>query len=418
MKKLSIAFIFLLFVPVLMAEGVTNTPLAYTDCYKIALANSDAVKIQTELLTQANAAKIKSFGALLPTITLDHEREFNINGSLYSDQGWVSSITATQPVFHGLEKINEISIFDREAYRQELNLISVKRALAQSTADAYYTLASAQADQANIQDGLTLLNQRVAELRQWQELGKSRLSEVYATESTAALLAAQLEQAKASVDGAADALSRVLGIEYQVTVVQPVESADIAENISVTLTAQNRSDVLAQKAEVEASDKRIAAGLGTLLPQVDLSVSKEIGGSPFLGTTAYNDKGWQFMLLAQWPLFEGGSRVFDSISAFSQREAAYRQYISTFLDVKYELRSRLRDYAASAIIVTAMKDAYLKASQSLKAQQSDYKFGLVTNVDVLQAMSNNTTVKQSLDRSIIQRELDRQMLEISAEVVK
>ena len=418
MKKLSIIFIFSMFVTVLMAEGVTNTPLAYTDCYKIALANSDAVKIESERLTQANAAKLKSFGALLPTITLDHEREFGINGSLYSDQGWISSITATQPVFHGLEKINAISVFDREAYREELNLISTKRALAQSTADAYYTLAQAQADQANIQDGLTLLNQRVAELRQWQELGKSRLSEVYATESTAALLAAELEQAKASADGASDALSRVLGIEYQVTVVQPAESADIAENISVTFTAENRSEVLAQKAEVEASDKRIAAGLGTLLPQVDLSVSKDIGGSPLLGTTAYNDKGWQFMLLAQWPLFEGGSRVFDSISAFSQREAAYRQYISTFLDVKYELRSRLRDYAASAKIVAAMKDAYSKASQSLKAQQSDYKFGLVTNVDVLQAMSNNTSVKQSLDRAIIQRELDRQMVEISAEAVK
>src|ERR1035437_2687948 len=289
MKKLSIAFIFLLFVPVLMAEGVTNTPLACTDCYKIALANSNAVKIQSERLTQANAAKIKSFGALLPTVTLDHERDFGINGSLYFDKGWVSSITATQPVFHGLEKINAISVFDREAYKEELNLISAKRSLAQNTAAAFYALASAQADMLNLQDGLSLLLERVTQLKQWLGIGKSRLSEVYATESTAALLASQLEQAKAQVDGYSDALSRVLGIEYQVTVIQPAESTDGAADINVTFTAQNRSDVLAQKAELEASDKRIAAGLGTLLPQVDLSVTKPLGGSAYLGKTAYKD---------------------------------------------------------------------------------------------------------------------------------
>jgi outer membrane protein TolC len=403
------------------ADDQAVKPLNYEDCYKIAISNSDAVKIQDENLKQANMAKMSAIGGFLPSISVEHLRDFGVSSfgsGGYSDEGWESEIVATQPVFHGLEKINELSVYDREAYKQELNLISAKRTLAENTANAFYTLASVQADVINLQDALSFMQARVKELKQWQELGKSRVSEVYATESNAALIATQLEQSKAQVDDASDALARVLGVEYQVAVIQPSESADASADINVTFTAENRSDVLAQKAELEASDKRIASGLGVLLPQVDLSAAKVLGGTPFLGSTAYKDAGWQFMLTAQYPLFQGGQRVFDTIAAFSQREAAYRQYISTLLDVKYELRSRVRDFAAAGKIVAAMKDAYAKTTQSLNAQVADYKYGLVTNVDVLQAMSDSASVKQSLDRTIISRELDKKLLEISVEVIK
>jgi outer membrane protein len=413
---ISIAF----FLPA-FADDQAARPLSLDECYKIALSNSDAVKIQSEKLRQANMAKLDTVGALLPTISVDHFRDFGISGfnsSGYADEGWETEIIATQPVFHGLEKINEISVADREAYKEELNLISAKRDLANSTVNAFYALASAQADIINLQDALSLMLARVKELKQWQELGKSRPSEVYATESSAALIASQLEQSKAATDDASDALDRVMGIENPVAVIQPEETSSTVEDINITFTAESRSDVLAQKAEVEASDKRIATGLGVLLPQVDLSAAKVLGGTPFLGTTAYEDTGWQFMLTAQYPLFQGGQRIFDTVAAFSQREAAYRQYISTLLDVKYELRSRMRDYYAAGKILASMKDAYTKTTQSLNAQVADYKYGLVTNVDVLQAMSDSTSVKQSLDRTIITRELDKKLLEISAEVEK
>jgi outer membrane protein TolC len=403
------------------ADDGTTRPLSFDECYKIALANSDAVKIQAEKLKQANMAKLDAFGAMLPNISVEHFRDFGIrdlNSGGYSDEGWETELVAIQPVFHGLEKINEISVADREAYKEELNLISAKRNLATATANVFYALASAQADIINLQKALSFMQDRVKELKHWLDLGKSRPSEVYATESSAALIASQLEQAKAQADDASDALDRVMGVENPVAVIQPEETSSTVEDINITFTAENRSDVLAQKAEVEASDKRIASGLGVLLPQVDLSVAKVLGGTPFLGTTAYKDAGWQFMLTAQYPLFQGGQRVFDTVAAFSLREAAYRQYISTLLDVKYELRSRIRDYYAAGRIVAAMKDAYAKATQSLNAQMNDYKYGLVTNVDVLQAMSDSNTVKQSLDRTIVSRELDKKLLEISVEAVK
>jgi outer membrane protein len=423
MKNIYFLLVLLFLTSGIMADGGAAQPLTFNECYKIAVENSDAVKIQSEKLKQANAEKFKAAGNMLPSISLTHTRDYGIgsgpgNTGDFGTEGWESQLIAKQPVFYGFEKINALSVYDREAYKEELNLISVKRGLEQNTASAFYALASAQADMINLQDSQSLMLERVKQLRQWQELGKSRPSEVYATESTSAQLTSQIEQAKAQVEGAADALSRVLGVDYQVSVVQPAESPDDTVNINITYTAENRSDVLAQKAEVEASDKRIGEGLGTGLPQVDLSVSKLLGGTPYLGTTSYKDTGWQFILFAQLPLFEGGSRVFDSVSAFSQREAAYRQYISTLKDVKYELKSRLRDYSTSAKIVAAMKDAYAKTSQSLKAQQADYNYGLVTNVDVLKAMSDSTTVKQSMDRAIVQRELDKKLLEISAEGVK
>ncbi|MEI7542523.1 MAG: TolC family protein [bacterium] len=419
MKKILILLFSVIFAAGLVAESNSDTPLAFSDCYKLAIANSDAVKIQVEKLNQANLAKLKAVGNMLPNIGITHTRDFGLTSvGAYSDQGWESAITAKQTIFYGFQKINLLSMYDREAYKEELNLISVKRTLAQNTALVYYALASAQADLINVKDSLSYMNDRVTELHQWEKMGKSRPSELYAAQSKAALIASQLEQAKAVLGSAVDALDRVIGSENIKVIVQPIETDFKIEYFNITFTADNRSDILAQKAEVEAQGKKIDAGLGAMLPQVDLSVSKTLGGTPYLGTSAYKDNGWQFMLLAQWPIFEGGTRIFDSIAAFSQKEAAYRQYVSNYLDVKYELKSKLRDYKAADKIVIAMKDAYAKATQSLRAQVADYKNGLVTNVDVIQAMLDAASVKQSLDRAIVDKEKDKTILEISAEIIQ
>jgi outer membrane protein len=316
-----------------------------------------------------------------------------------------------------LEKIFNISLADREAYKEEQNLRTVEMQLASDTAQAFYDLASAQADLANIQESLDLMQDRVKELKTWLNIGKSRPSEVYAAESSAALIAAQLEDAKAAVDSAADKLALVMGVD-SVMIQQPVETDAQAPTIDAAAAAGARSDVKAAMAELEAQGRRIQMGVGAFLPQVDLNLTKYIGGTPYMAGTAYKDNGWQMMLTANWTFFEGGSRVFDSISALSEEEALRQQMRSTLANVKYEIKSKLRDFIASGRKVTTMKDAFVKTEQSLKAQQKDYNYGLVTNVDVLQAMSERATVKQSLDETIIKKEMNKVLLDAALEEYK
>jgi outer membrane protein TolC len=86
--------------------------------------------------------------------------------------------------------------------------------------------------------------------------------------------------------------------------------------------------------------------------------------------------------------------------------------------VRYEIKTRVRDYAASARILQSLKESYTKASQSLKAQEHDYANGLVTNIDVIQAMTDAETAKQSLDTAVIEEIKDMILLDISLEILK
>jgi outer membrane protein TolC len=419
---IALIVIFTFLFSVLSADDTALKPLTFQDCLKTAKQNSYDYKIQSEKAKQATLAKFKAIGGLLPEISLEHTRDYGVpsagaGAGIIQYQGWESELVAVQPVFHGLEKLTSISYYDRLEAREELNLSSTERQLSQDTASAFFALASAQADMSNIQEALDLLNKRVKELRGWLNLGKSRPSEVYAAESADAVTASQLEDAKAAVASAVDRLALIMGVE-DVIIQQPVETDASGLTVDVAAVVNNRSEVKALQAALEAQGRLIEMGAGAFLPQVDLSAAKLLGGTPYLGATAYKDTGWEFALTANWPVFEGGARVFDSIAALSAEESIRQQLKSEIAVIKYEIKSRVRDLAASENSVRVLKDAYDKSSKSLTAQEHDYEYGLVTNIDVLQAMSTAESVKQSLDREIMQKEMNKVLLGIAVEQYK
>jgi outer membrane protein len=391
----------------------------FSECLKIAKQNSYDYRIQSEKVKQAKLAKYKSVGALLPNINFQYNHDYLVpNAGTASgeiqNQGWESILSAKQPVFYGFSKIASISYFDRQEYREELNLKSVERQLSNNTAKAFYSLAASQTDVKNIQNELDLLSERVKALKGWMNIGKSRPSEVYASESAEAVTAAQLEDAKAAADSASDKLALIMGVD-NVTIKLPAETDALGVTVDVSAVVNSRSEVKALQAALEAQQRLVQIGAGNFLPQVDLDVTKDLGGTPYFGTSVYKDNGWMIGLSVNLPVFEGGSRIFDSISAFSLEESYKQQLMSIGAEIKYEIKSVVRDLAASENSVKTLKDAYDKTSKSLKAQEKDYENGLVTNIDVLQAMSAAESVKQSLDREIMNKEMNKILLGIALE---
>jgi outer membrane protein TolC len=62
-----------------------------------------------------------------------------------------------------------------------------------------------------------------------------------------------------------------------------------------------------------------------------------------------------------------------------------------------------------------LEDAYKKAKKSYELQVKEYRYGLVTNLDVLQALTFMQDVKQNWDRALIQSQLDYINLTAAAE---
>ncbi len=410
MKKVTVILGFLFLTAGLMAEEAALKAISYEDCVKTALANSFDYKIQSEKLNQANLDRLKAVGGILPEITLNHNRFYDYGSSL-SDNGWDTSISATQPVFYGFSKLFTISQMDRTAVKEEWNLAALKKTIAQDTADAFFGLASAQADLLNTREAFDVMTERVKELKQREALGKTRLSELYSTQASAAVLAAQLKQAEAAVEAASDNLASVINADNTV-IIQPVDTGAAAPDMDRDKAVNGQPEIKAAIAAIEAESSRINALHSAFLPQVDLSVSRQLGHS---GISAPSPANYSLTLMANWPLFEGGARVFEAMKGYSAEESLKQQKLQMLKTVLYDLKAKARNYEASAARVVALKEAYDKSQASYKLQEKDFRYGMATNIEVMQAMADLTNIKTSYDREIITKEKNRALLGIMAE---
>jgi outer membrane protein len=389
----------------IFAGDTAGKPLTYEECAALALQNSNDHKAQSEKLYQANLARLKAIGDILPEISLVHRRYYGSEIKSLLNDNWDSSVSAVQPVFHGFDKIMTISEMDREAVKEEYNLKALERKIKEDTAAAFYSLASAQSDLINTQEAFDLMTEREKELRQREALGKSRLSELYSVQSSAAQLAAQLELAKSNVDAAADNLALLTGAENS-AIIQPAETDDKEQDLKAADAALSLPEVKALEAGIEAEGRRVMEQQGTFLPQVDLLVSRPVGSSP------YADGGWSFMLAANWLVFEGGARLFDTMSEYSKEEGLKQQRLALLKEMLNDVKARIRNYNASVKRVKSLKEAYEKSNKSFKLIQKDYRYGMATNIEVIQSMTDMTNVKKALDNEIITKEKNKILIEI------
>jgi len=80
-----------------------------------------------------------------------------------------------------------------------------------------------------------------------------------------------------------------------------------------------------------------------------------------------------------------------------------------------EVRGYYRLLDSSLKQAAAYGKAYDKAGESYRIQIKDYRYGLVNNLDVIQAMTGMLEAKKNLDRALIEVKSAKALLDITAE---
>jgi outer membrane protein len=401
-----LAVFLLISVNIVFAEESAGKPLSYEECAALALQNSNAHKIQSEKLKQANLDRLSAIGAVLPGLSLNYDSSYTNSNSGFNRTGWESSLAISESLTNGFDSLSVILEKDRLAAKEEFNLAALERKIKEDTAAAFYTLASAQSDLINSQEALSLMTEREQELRQREALGKSRLSELYSVQSGVALLNAQLEQVKNNTDKAADLLALTTG-EKSTAIVQPVETDAAAPELNADALAPEQPEVKAIDADIEAAGRKILGSESAFLPQVGFQASTPLGGTAYPGANE-----WVFSIQANWAVFDRGSRVFGTMTEFSKEEALKQQRLAAIKMAAFNIKSKVRDYRASVSRSESLKIAYEKSNKSFKLIQKDYRMGMATNIEVIQSMTDMINVKKALDNEVIAKEKNKVLLEI------
>lgn len=397
----------------LSAPLTAQDKYTYSQCLELARGASEDLKMQSEKIIQAEQRIAQSRGTLLPSLDFVAVKTYqDTAGGEFQNDLTDTKFTLNQSLFSGLSGWHGLGAAKGEARKERLLYTAARRELNAAVAVAFYALAQIEADAANLDESLKLMIDRRDELVERARLGKSRDSEVLQLESQIAALKAQQSQVSGSMASALETLSYLTGVDSSSLEID--DGAPAAQDpgpVGRYLDgALKRSDIEALKQDVVTEQYRAKAVKGGLLPSLDLNGAYYTARS---GSSA--DSKWTAYLTLDVPLFQGGSAWARAREENSKlRQAEFKLAQSQRL-LGAQVKSLYKSLLSSIEQEDAYRDAYLKAQKSYQAQLRDYRFGLVNNLDVTQAMLSMIDAKRSYDRSVIQAKVNKAALDIAVE---
>ncbi|MBF0491674.1 MAG: TolC family protein [Deltaproteobacteria bacterium] len=399
MKRLSLFFFVLFFFPFTLSASPTGEHLTLNDCYQLTLKRSETLKLSEEDIKISEAHFLQALGTILPRINLNYSEFFQddssngdptVSSSLTQFRRPQAGIGMSLTLFRGFREFYALRSSKIDAAEKEFKKKEVERLLYGDVATAFFTVASLEAEMKSQQKIKKIVKERITEIQNRIQLGKSRDSEYAAQAAELSLIEADLEKKKGDLRIAYELLGLLTGLTPQPPI--KIEELNIVlghyEDWKSNLA--KRSDLQAQNKAIELAKEDIKVQRSYLLPQLDFNANTWIYRSGY-----QNDILWDTTLNLSVPLF--------NFSTFGNiREARIKTKQEEIRKEELNRSSEKevgRDYVNLRSSLEQLKKYKLAAKMtemSYQQQVKDYQQNLVTNLDVLQSQR---TWMQALEQS-------------------
>ncbi len=326
--------------------------------------------------------------------------------SLYKDQA-TTRLSISQPLFRGFRDFAALKLNQNLITSQKRSYQWAALQLYQDTANAFYLVLSLENDIAILRKEADLYDKRITELRARVAIGRSRSTEVLTVQVSRATLMAQVEQVKSQLSTARELLSFLTGLSPSVELSDADKiPSSIGSFESYNARLSGRPDIKAALARTEAAGNNVDIAKGAYLPSADLSADYYFSRPK--GTLQNSE--WDATITATLPIFTGGLNT----SRHAEAESLLRQSRNDLERVerlaKQDLRTTYQRLTYDMSQVKEFQNAVDLAKRNYIAVSGDYDLGLVSNLDVLQAMTSYQDVERSLNKAIYNLKSDMNAL--------
>jgi outer membrane protein len=277
-------------------------------------------------------------------------------------------------------------------------------------AQNFYDVLTLEQELRNLDEQIDQYRQREKELSDRVRIGRSRPGETLTVQSTISTLRAQIEQRKAELNAAREVLAFLSGLPASTplrdTEVMPADPGALDAYLARVAL---RPDLKAAQQRLAAAQENISVARGAHLPSLDLNANRYLER-----TGSLENVDWDVQLALTVPLYAGGSvqsRVREAQSQSTQAELSVSQVQR---QAEQEIRSLHQSVVLDRSQLAALEMATDAARKNYQAQQRDYRLGLVTNLDVLQALTVFQENQRALDRARYTAKLNYLRLQAAA----
>ena len=375
-----------------------------SQAYREALKVRSSVAQSRTAETVAEARQDQTLAAVLPTVFVQSDNTWRdkVAGTSFGE-GYqhTARISVAQSLFsggaayHGLKAADyahEAASFERK--QSELDLY-------EEVATAFYQLLILKSDVANLKEQEDLLRKRLDFLRQRARIGRTKSSDVLAARSQLARVSAQLLGARSEFRVADNRFRWLTGLKDLSELRDEWQDKPLSVPQRETAELMQLPLIQAREADLEAAGHLEGVAFGAYLPSAALE------GNYYLDRAGIiSQSKWDVNLTLRWELYSGGNtlaqrRIRAAEKSLTElRLADDRKRLRTDFEAKSE-QVRLRIET-----VAALEEAERLAKRNYELQQQEFRRGLVSNLDVLQALDDYLTTRRTLARERFNARLD------------
>ncbi len=407
--KLSVLFSLLIAYQVSAAA-----PLTLQDCFKAALKRSEVLATQQEFVVQAEEHFSQAWGSIMPNVyasylgfVQDPSQITSVIGA--SQPAWQNTlkVTADQPLFRGfreyaaLDQTGKLITAQKQAYEWAgLQLYS-------DVAQGFYALLSVQKDLTVVDSELDLYQKRIKDLQDRVEIGRSRLTEVLTIQASQASLLANREQVSNQVEVAKEVLAFLTGLDENIQLNDMDEVPSLTDPLEAYLAKlDNRPDVLTAKKNLEAAKNNITVTNGAHLPSAD-AIADYYPQRPGL----LQNVAWDAEIVVTLPIFTGWVLSANDKIADSQERQSEQALSSVERMAIENIRTDYKNLKSDLSQLTMYQNSVEINEKNYKANLKDYNNGLVTNLDVLVALTSFVDAQRALEKIRYSAKIDYNRLQ-------
>jgi outer membrane protein len=386
----------------IQAGALPAQDLNLDQAFAAALKQSESLASQQELVLQAEERYKQAVGDVLPSATANALWFLEDGHALPKGPGQPSAqqtsyhLSADQPLFRGLREYAALRLAKGQIAYQDLARQWASLQLYSDTAQAYYLVLAQQKDLETLQKEVELYAKRVNDLKEFVRIGRSRPTDVLTVQAAQAVLVAQIESSKALLDSSRQMLAFLTGLPAETALADGESPTAASEPLQSYLALiPSRPDIQAAQKNIDLAQENVKIAWGQHLPTADLSANYY----PERPAGSNQNVQWDAEIALSLPLFMGGSIAAQTRQAESQvrqAELALRQQSRM---AEADMRTAFQDLGYDLSQARALDDAYQITSKNYEAEVDDYENGLVTNLDVLQALTSYQDTLRALDKA-------------------
>jgi outer membrane protein len=411
------AVVAILFAGILSVNATTPPPseLNLEKLYQASLLVNEDVAQRSEEVIQREEQKSQVSGTLLPTVQglgsyLKQDSPSDpIRRNLTPTLQRNARINARQFIFQGGSEYSFLNQTKKNLSASQELLKAEKQKLYLELSTLYLNTLLRQKELSYTENELVLFGEQVKELSSRVKIGRSRRSDVLVVETAQAQLLARKKAIEQELKAFETQLTSLTQLNIQSGLKEELPFNSELKPLEFYMqSSQAQPDLKAAGLLRDASESGIGVARGRHLPTLDVT------GNYFLRREGFNDGQWDASLNLVVPIFAGGTTQSAVREAASQYRVMEVQYQKLLRERKQSIETLHHNLESSKEEILALQKAKESSEKTYQQLRKDFRFGLVSNLDLVQALKDNQAAKRTYDQTVYRHYLERIQLEITA----